>query len=43
MTARQLTDLAPDQQRLVHEVSERLAPWFAGVFGPETIERFVVD
>jgi protein-tyrosine-phosphatase len=27
----------------VHEVSARLAPRFAGVFGPETIERFVVD
>ena len=43
MTARQLTDLPYDQQHLVDEVSERLAPKFAGVFGPETIERFVVD
>jgi protein-tyrosine-phosphatase len=43
MTARQLTDLPHDQQHLVHEVSARLAPKFAGVFGPETIERLVVD
>src|ERR1035438_2539892 len=31
MTARQLTDLPYDQQHLVDEVSERLAPKFAGV------------
>jgi len=43
MTARRLTEFPHDQQHLVHEVSERLAPRFAGVFGPETIERFVVD
>lgn len=43
MTARQLADLSRDQQHLVHEVSGRLAPRFAGVFGPEAIERFVVD
>jgi protein-tyrosine-phosphatase len=43
MPTRQLTDLPHDQQRLVHEISERLASKFAGVFGPETIERFVVD
>jgi arsenate reductase len=43
MTARQPKDLPHDQQHLVHEVSGRLAPRFAGVFGPETIERFVVD
>ncbi len=40
---RQLTDLPHDQQHLVHEVSGRLASKFAGAFGPETIERFVVD
>jgi len=43
MATRQLTDLPYDQQHLVHEVSGRLASRFAGVFGPETIERFVVD
>jgi hypothetical protein len=43
MTARQLTDLPHDQQHLVQEVSGRLAPRFAGVFGPETIQRLVVD
>jgi protein-tyrosine-phosphatase len=43
MATRELTDLPYDQQHLVHEVSDRLASKFAGVFGPETIERFVVD
>jgi protein-tyrosine-phosphatase len=43
VATRQLTDLPRDQQHLVHEVSGRLASKFAGVFGPETIERFVVD
>ncbi|MGD1012132.1 MAG: arsenate reductase ArsC [Acidimicrobiales bacterium] len=43
MTARQLTEFPHDRQHLIHEVSGRLAPSFAGVFGPETIERFVVD
>ena len=32
-----------DQQQLVHSVSSRLQTEFAGTFGPETIERFVVD
>jgi arsenate reductase len=43
MASRQLTDLPYDQQHLVHEVSGRLASKFAGLFGPEIIERFVVD
>jgi len=43
MAPREVTDLPHDQQHLVHEVSGRLAAKFAGVFGPETIERFVVD
>ena len=43
MATRQLTDLPYDQQHLVLEVSGRLASKFAGVFGPETIERFVLD
>lgn len=43
MATRQLTDLPHDQQDLVREVSGRLGSKFAGVFGPETIERFVLD
>ncbi|MGA3214858.1 MAG: arsenate reductase ArsC [Acidimicrobiales bacterium] len=43
MAPRQLTDLDYDQQQLVHEVSGRLASRFAGMLGPETVERFVVD
>ena len=36
-------DLPLDQQHLVHSVTARLEPQFAGTFGPETIERFVHD
>lgn len=36
-------DLPLDQRQLVRTVSARLAPAFAGTFGTETIERFVVD
>ena len=43
MATRQLTDLPYNQQHLVHEISGRLGSKFAGVFGPETVERFVVD
>jgi protein-tyrosine-phosphatase len=43
MATRRLTELPYDQQHLVHEVSGRLASKFAGVLGPDTIERFVVD
>ncbi len=38
-----LDDLPLDQQHLVHSVTSRLEPQYAGTFGPETIERFVVD
>lgn len=38
-----LTDLPLDQQHLVRRVVSHLEPEFAGTFGPETIERFVVD
>jgi protein-tyrosine-phosphatase len=38
-----LDDLPLDQQHLVHTVANRLAPSFAGTFGPETVERFVLD
>jgi protein-tyrosine-phosphatase len=43
MATRQLTDLPYEQQHLVRDVSGRLSSKFAGVFGPETIERFVLD
>jgi arsenate reductase len=43
MTELQLTDLPLDQQHLVRTITARLAPQFAGTFGTETIERFVVD
>ncbi len=43
MATRQLIDLPHDHQHLVQAVTGRLASKFAGVFGPETIERFVVD
>ena len=36
-------DLPLDQQHLVHSVTARLEPQFAGTFGPETIERLVHD
>jgi arsenate reductase (thioredoxin) len=36
-------DLSIDQIQLVREVSARLERRFAGTFGPETIERFVMD
>lgn len=38
-----IDQLPLDQQQLVHSVSSRLQTEFAGTFGPETIERFVVD
>jgi arsenate reductase len=43
MATRQLSDLPYVQQHLVLELSGRLASKFAGVFRPETVERFVVD
>jgi arsenate reductase (thioredoxin) len=38
-----IEDLPLDQQHLVRTVTARLSPTFAGTFGPETIERFVLD
>jgi protein-tyrosine-phosphatase len=38
-----LDALPLDQQHLVHSVTSRLEPQFIGTFGPETIERFVLD
>ena len=38
-----LDALPLDQQHLVHSVTSRLEPQFTGTFGPETIERFVLD
>jgi len=38
-----LQDLPLDQQHLVRRVVARLEPQFAGIYGTETIERFVVD
>jgi len=38
-----LSQLPLDQQNLVRGVTARLEPQFIGTFGPETIERFVVD
>lgn len=43
MTDSSLERLPLDQQHLVRTVTARLAPSFAGVFGTETIERFVLD
>jgi len=43
MEATPLDQLPLDQQHLVRRVAERLEPQFAGTFGTETIERFVVD
>ena len=38
-----LSDLPLDQQHTVRSVTARLEPDFAGTFGTETIERFVID
>ena len=38
-----LDDLSLDQQHLVHSVTHRLESQFAGTFGQETIERYVLD
>jgi len=38
-----ITDLPLDQQVTVRKVVAHLAPQYAGTFGTETIERFVVD
>jgi arsenate reductase len=38
-----LDALPLDEQQLVRSVTSRLEPQFTGTFGPETIERFVLD
>ncbi|MCU0268198.1 MAG: arsenate reductase ArsC [Acidimicrobiales bacterium] len=38
-----IDDLPLDQQHTVRTVVARVAPQFAGTFGAETVERFVVD
>jgi arsenate reductase (thioredoxin) len=43
MSERTIADLPLDQQHLVRSVAARLEPPFSGTFGPETIERFVLD
>ena len=43
MTDLDRSQLPLDQQNLIRGVTARLEPQFAGTFGPETIERFVVD
>ena len=43
MDASGIEELPLDQQNLVQGVTARLERDFAGTFGPETIERFVVD
>jgi len=43
MTAKHLSDLPFDQQHLIRRVVKDLESQFAGTFGVETIERFVLD
>ena len=43
MNDMKIDDLSLDQQHLVHSVTSRIAPQFAGTFGTETVERFVLD
>lgn len=38
-----IDELPLDQQHLVRKVASRLQPQFDGTFGPETVERFVMD
>lgn len=38
-----MSPLAPGQQQSVHRLSLELAEEFAGVLGPETVERFVAE
>jgi len=39
----ELSDMPLDQQHIVRRVVSRMEPNFAGTFGPETIQRFVID
>lgn len=41
--AERIEDLPVDQQHLVRGVAANLEYQFAGTFGPETVERFVLD
>ena len=43
MEPSRLGTLPLDQQHLVHKVTANLQDQFAGTYGPETIERFVID
>ena len=43
MTDTRITDLPLDQRQTVRTVVARVVPLFEGTFGPETVERFVVD
>lgn len=43
MESSRLDTLPVDQQHLVRKVTANLQDQFAGTFGPETIEQFVVD
>ena len=43
MTDTRLSDLPLDQQHTVRSVTAHLEPDFAGTFGAETIQRFVID
>jgi arsenate reductase (thioredoxin) len=43
MTTPWIDQLPLDQQQLVRSLSARLQGEFSGTFGPETVERFVVD
>jgi len=38
-----LDELPLDQQHLIRTVTARLLPMYEGTFGPETVERFVLD
>jgi protein-tyrosine-phosphatase len=40
---RHISDLPLDQQQMIRTARANVAIEFAGIFGPETIERFIVD
>jgi arsenate reductase (thioredoxin) len=40
---RSISDIPLDQQQMIRTARARVAEEFAGTFGPETIERFIVD
>jgi len=43
MAGPNINDLPLDQQQLVRKSVALLEPQFAGTFGPETIQRFIID